>query len=410
MRIPSPAALFGLGGLPLETQRGLVVALSTSVAVIMGVNLLYPVLPPMMLQLGVDESAIGLVVTAYTVPMIFVAPLAGAWADLRGRRPVLFVGMLIFGIAGALIGLAPNFEAVLALRVVQGIGAGLITPLTIVLLSDLLEGERETSAQGLKVVLDRVGISVIPLLAGLLALVSWSLPFFLFALAVPIAFLGMLWLPEFKQHEKKRGARAYLGGFGEVWRRPRLLIAFTAGSLRFFLDYGYFTYLPIYLALSRGTSSAVSGLLFGCFAAGAMVTASQAGRLARGRDPARLVFVGFVLSGISVALIPMLPNDWLVGLSMAIYGLGNGIISPLQKSLLMGNAPRDIRAGVVSLDRLFQQIAKSAAPTAMGVLLVVASVESIFWVLGALSFGSVALAAILLSRQRRAQPAVEAAA
>src|SRR6266540_275436 len=123
MRRPSLGAAFGLGGLPADTQRGLLVALSTSVASVMGVNLVYPVLPPMMQQLGVDQSAVGLVITVYTVPMIFVAPVAGAMADLHGRRAVLFGGMLLFGLAGA----------------------GALMPLTIVLLSDLLEGERETS-------------------------------------------------------------------------------------------------------------------------------------------------------------------------------------------------------------------------------------------------------------------------
>jgi ACDE family multidrug resistance protein len=395
LSLASPGALFGLSGLAAHTQRGLAIAFSTSIAVIMGVNLVYPVLPPMMQQLGVDESAIGLVVTVYTVPMIFLAPVAGAVADLHGRRWLLFFGMVLFGLAGAAIGLAPSFEWVLALRVLQGVGASAITPLTIVLLSDLLEGEQESGAQGMKVFLDRIGTAVIPALAGVLAILSWSLPFFLFALALPVAFLGLAWLPETRP-EASPGLRAYLGGFRGIGHRPKLWVAFSAGFLRFFLDYAYFTYLPIYLALARGASPATTGLLFTCFAAGAMVTASQAGRLARGRDPAQLVFVGFLLAGGSVLLVPFVPT-LLAGLSLFVYGLGNGLISPLQKSLLTRNAPPDIRAGVVSLDRVVQQVAKSLAPGAMGALLLVADVSAIFWTLGALSLGSVALAALLLS-------------
>ena len=68
--------------------------------------------------------------------------------------------------------------------------------------------------------------------------------------------------------------------------RPRLFVAFVAGSLRFFLDYGYFTYLPIYLALARGTSTVVIGALLAAFALGAIASASQAWRLTRARDPA----------------------------------------------------------------------------------------------------------------------------
>ncbi|MBI4493041.1 MAG: MFS transporter [Chloroflexi bacterium] len=406
MRVPSAGALFGLGGLPAQTQRGLVVAFSTSVASIMGVNLVYPVLPPMMQQLGVDTAAIGLVVTVYSVPMIFLSPLAGAVADLHGRRPLLFGGMLLFGLAGAGVGLAPSFEWVLLLRALQGVGASAIMPLTIVLLSDLLEeGQRESSAQGAKVVLDRVGMIVIPPVAGMLAMLSWGLAFYLFALAVPVAFLGLAWLPETRRAEHA-SLRAYLGSFSGIGRRPRLLVAFSAGFLRFFLDYGYFTYLPIYLAFARDISPATTGLLLGCFAVGAMVTASLVGRLARGRDPAHLVFLGFVLAGGSVLVIPVLPGAALVGVSLFVYGLGNGIISPLQKSLLTRNAPPDVRAGVVSLDRVVQQVAKSLAPGAMGALLLVADMTAIFWALGVLSLASVALAALLLGAWGRAREAV----
>jgi MFS family permease len=175
-----------------------------------------------------------------------------------------------------------------------------------------------------------------------------------------------------------------------------LIFAFAAGSLRFFLDYAYFTYLPIYLALTRGTSPVTYGLLFIGFTVGAMVTASQAGRLVRGREPATLVLIGFVLSGVSIVVIPMLPAEPLVAVSLFVYGLGNGVISPLQKSLLTRNAPLEIRGGVISLDRLGQQIAKSLGPAAMGALLLVADVAAIFWILGAFSFVAVALAAPLV--------------
>jgi MFS transporter, ACDE family, multidrug resistance protein len=394
MRGWSPGAWFGLGGLPAPTRRALGIAFATSIVNVTGVQAVFPVLPPLMQQLGVGEAAIGLVVTAYTVPIIFLAPVAGAVADLHGRRPLLFFGLLLFGGAGAAISLAPTFETVLVLRVLQGAGAGAIAPLTIVLLGDLVEGDRESSAQGLKVVLDRVALFAIPFAAGVLAAAAWQLPFLLFLLAVPVAGLSLVWLPETRQG-RAGGMGAYLGSLSAVGRRPRLLLAFGAGFLRFFLDYGYFTYLPIYLALTRGTSPAAVGLLFGAFAAGAMVTASQAGRLVRGRDPAHLVFVGFALAGASVLVIPLLPGVALVGAALFVYGLGNGLISPLQKSLLTRNAPPESRAGVISLDRLLQQVAKSLAPGAMGVLLLVADVSAVFWVLGALSLASVALAAVV---------------
>ena len=120
------------------------------------------------------------------------------------------------------------------------------------------------------------------------------------------------------------------------------------------------------------------------------------------------MFFGFVLAGLSVLVIPILPATLLVGVSLFVYGLGNGIISPLQKSLLTQNAPREVRAGVVSLDRVVQQVAKSLAPGAMGALLLVADVSAVFWVLGALSLASIVLAALLLGAWGRKAEAVAA--
>jgi predicted MFS family arabinose efflux permease len=243
---------------------------------------------------------------------------------------------------------------------------------------------------------------VVPALAGTLVAISWSAPFLVFALALPIALLGLAWLPD-RHRPEHASLRSYVGSFRGIGRRPRLLLAFGAGFLRFFLDYAYFTYLPIFLALSRGTSPVTIGLLFAAFALGAIVTASQAGRLVRDRDPASLVFVGFALAGGSVVAMPLLPNEGLQGASMFVYGLGNGLISPLQKNLLTRNAPADLRAGVVSLDRVVQQVAKTLAPAVMGLVLLAVDVTAIFWLLGALSLGSVALASVFLGDQGRAK-------
>jgi hypothetical protein len=77
-------------------------------------------------------------------------------------------------------------------------------------------------------------------------------------------------------------------------------------------------------------------------------------------------------------------------------------------SLLTQNAPADVRAGVVSLDRVVQQVAKSLAPGVMGLLLLVADVTAVFWVLGGLSLVSIVLAALLIGAWGRAHKVIAA--
>ena len=71
----------------------------------------------------------------------------------------------------------------------------------------------------------------------------------------------------------------------------------------------------------------------------------------------------------------------------------------MQKSLLTQNAPTELRGGIISFDRLIQQVSKTVSTTVGGLLLVAANLATIFWLLGLLSFISVALMAALLPKR-----------
>jgi predicted MFS family arabinose efflux permease len=272
--------------------------------------------------------------------------------------------------------------------------------LTIVLIGDLLEGDSEIGGQGLKVFLDRVGYMILPPLGGFLATFAWYWPFAFYFFTVPLGIMALLWMPETRGHPQS-GTKAYLGDILRLARHPKLLIAFSAGFLRFFLDYGFLTYLPLFLVRTHGVSTATAGLLYVFFAAGAMITSSQAGRLAAGRDKASLLFIAFVISGLSIISVPFIPNVWLVGASLFFYGIANGVISPMQKSLLTQNAPAELRGGIVSVDRLIQQVSKTTSTSIVGLMLVSADLSTIFWMVGILSLVSVVLMALLLPRSAR---------
>ena len=395
----SLSILFGLGELAPSKRRALTLVFASSMALMMGVNFIQPALPAMTQAFGISDSALGLVMTVYTGPAIILAPLFGIVADLYGRRLLLAWGLVLFGLSGTAIAFAPTFGWVLALRAIQGIGFSAVIPLTIVLIGDLLEGDSEVGGQGLKVFLDRIGYLVFPPLGGILAAIAWFWPFALYLIVVPLGLMILFWMPETKASGNSGGTWSYLKDMLRLTRRPRLLVAFSAGFLRFFLDYGFLTYFPLFLVRSHGISTATAGFLYAFFSAGAMLTSSQAGRLAAGHDKARLLFLAFVVSGAALVAVPFLPGVWLVGTALFFYGLANGVISPMQKSLLTQNAPTELRGGIISFDRLIQQVSKTVSTTVVGLLLVAANLSTIFWMLGILSFISVALMATLLPKR-----------
>jgi MFS transporter, ACDE family, multidrug resistance protein len=397
MRALSLTALFGLGELAPERRRALTLVYSTSVALVMGVNFIQPALPALTQPFGISDAALGLVMTMLTAPAIFLAPVFGVVADLFGRRLLLAWGLIFYGIFGAAMAFAPTFTWLLFFRAIQGVAYSAVIPLTIVLIGDLLEGDNEIGGQGLKVFLDRVGYFVLPPLGGLLATIAWYWPFTCYFLTVPLGIAAFFWMPETKG-QRMNGAKGYLGDVMRLTRHPRLLVAFSAGFMRFFLDYGFLTYFPLFLVRTQGISTATAGLLYIFFSVGAMITSSQAARLAAGRDKTHLLFVAFLVSGIAVIAVPFIPGVWLTGSALFFYGLANGVISPMQKSLLTQNAPAEMRGGIVSFDRLIQQVSKTTSTSIVGLLLVTAELRTIFWFLGILSVASVVLMAALLPR------------
>lgn len=391
------AAFFGLANLAPDKARALSIVYGTSVALMMGVNFIQPALPALSEPFQVSDAQLSWMMTLFTAPAIFLSPIFGLIADLYGRRALLGYGLMIFGLFGAAMALAPSYAWLLAFRTLQGIGFAAVTPLTIVLIGDLLAGDEEVSGQGLKVFLDRIGYLVFPPLGGLLAAIAWFWPFVSYLLAVPLGLIALFYMPETTPKQKKKAAH-YLGDILRLTRHPRLMIAFSAGFLRFFLDYGFLTYFPLFLVRSHGISTATAGLLYIFFAAGAMVTASQAGRISTGRDKANVLFIAFAISGGAVLAVPFVSNIWLIGGALFFYGLANGVISPMQKSLITQNAPAELRGGIVAFDRLIQQVSKTTSTSIVGLLLVSAQLPTIFWMLGVLSFISVALMALLLPR------------
>lgn len=397
----SIGTLFGLEKLAPDKARALSIVYASSIALMMGVNFIQPALPALSEPFHVSDAQLSWVMTLFTAPAIVLSPLCGVVADLYGRRLLLGIGLIVFGLFGTAMAFAPNFAWLLLFRTLQGIGFSAVIPLTIVLIGDLLEGDKEISGQGLKVFLDRIGYFVFPPLGGLLATIAWFWPFVFYLVTIPVGVVALLWMPETKGQRRDRPT-AYLGDILRLTRHPRLVIAFSAGFLRFFLDYGFLTYFPLFLVRTHGVSTATAGLLYIFFSIGAMVTSSQAGRIAAGRDKANLLFLAFVVSGVSVVAVPFIADVWLVGGALLFYGLANGVISPMQKSLLTQNAPAELRGGIVSFDRLIQQVSKTTSTSIVGLLLVSTELPTIFWSLGILSFVSVGLMACLLPRGQKA--------
>lgn len=363
----------------------LAIALATSVVVVSGVSLIYPVLPIISGDLSISEAEIGIVIAAFTLPAVVLAPVFGLIADFHGRRWLLSAGLLLFAIAGVGAATSGDFTTLILWRIVQGIAMSALSPLTIVLLSDLCGArDQELAAQGWKVAIDRIAMIVFPILGGLLAAVSWRSAFLPFLFTLPVAVAAILYMPETRPREPTT-LRLYFTSIAQALQEPKIVLAFAVGFFRFFLDYGFFIYLPLFLTLRHGTTPIVSAIMLAISAAGAIITAITVRRLSAVMTIERLLALAFLITGLGLATITVQSPLWLIATGTFAIGLGNGLISPLQKSMITRASPPALRGGVISCDRVIQQIAKSLAPTCLGLLLLVAPIEAVFYGLVAMS-------------------------
>jgi predicted MFS family arabinose efflux permease len=387
------------GAIPASSQHArmtvpLAIALLSSAVIVAGTNLMYPLLPLIAADLGVEESRIGLVIAAYTAPAVVLAPLFGLVADLYGRRWLLIGGLTLFAVAGLAAALTPTFDQLLLARVVQGIGMSALSPLTIVLLTDLAKDrEQELDAQGKKVAIDRVAIIAFPLVGGALALISWRAALLCYAAALVAVAVAYLWMPETRA-PGKASLGGYLRDMLSALKERRVWLAFAVGFLRFVLDYGYFVYMPLFLGLRYGASVVVMSAMVSISAAGAIVTAVSVRRLSAFASIERLLTIAFLLSAVGLVIVVSQPPLWFVAIGSFLIGLGNGLISPLQKTLITRTAPPALRGGVISCDRMVQQLAKSLSPTLLGLLLLVGPMEAVLSILIVVSAVGVGLMAM----------------
>lgn len=149
-------------------------------------------LPTIGRDLELGASGLEWVVNAYTVALMVLVLPAGRLADRFGRRRLFVIGLVVFGVASLAAGLASDGAMLLAARVVQGAGAGLMGPASLALVGET-GGRRRAAAVGGWAAAAAAGLALGPLLGAVLTeQLGWS---WIFLADVPLVVLGLALVP-----------------------------------------------------------------------------------------------------------------------------------------------------------------------------------------------------------------------
>src|SRR6201991_4482510 len=119
----------------MRNSRWTLVAMSLGFAVVqLDVSVLNVAIRPIGTDLGGGLSALQWIVSAYTITFAAFILSAGALGDRIGARRVFVAGFAVFTAASAACGLAPDIGALIAARAIQGVGAAVLVPCSLILL------------------------------------------------------------------------------------------------------------------------------------------------------------------------------------------------------------------------------------------------------------------------------------
>jgi EmrB/QacA subfamily drug resistance transporter len=146
-------------------------------------------LPSIQRDFDASLSALEWVINGYTLAFAVLLVTGGRLGDIFGRRKVFLIGVVVFAAASATIGLAPTEEWLVASRVIQGIGAALMMPGTLSIISNAFPPHERGKAIGTWAGVSAIALALGPVLGGWLTEeVSWRAIFYL---NIPVAILAV---------------------------------------------------------------------------------------------------------------------------------------------------------------------------------------------------------------------------
>ncbi len=219
------------------------IALMAVIASVSGLNVAQPQLA---VEFDAAQSIVLWIINIYTISLAALLLPLGAIGDRLGRKPVLLAGLAVFGVASVAAGLATSAEAMLAARFLSGVGAAMIMPVTLAVITSTFPDDERSKAIGVWTgVAGGGGILGMYLSALLVDLASWRWLFALpVALVLAAATMTLRSVPNSREESEHRfdaigslaSMVAVLGlifvlheGPGQGWTAPLTLLSLLIG-------------------------------------------------------------------------------------------------------------------------------------------------------------------------------------
>jgi len=360
-------------------SKNLQIIFSVTMIAVMGVTSIAPVLPKISSGLHVSAKSIGWLITAFTLPGVFLSPIFGMLSDRFGRKIVLVPSLLIFGTAGTLCFFTKDFKLLLLLRFIQGTGSASIGSLNITIIGDLFKGKDRIDAMGYNSTVLSVGTAVYPAIGGALAILGWNYPFLLSLFAFPSAILVLFFIDSVET-SSSMSIKNYFKETSKLLKNSNVFGYYIASLATFILLYGVLiTYFPFFMKSKFGADSFLIGIVLSSAAIATAVAAFNLGHLINRFSSKKLVLFAFFAYALSIFFVKITNNFYLIFIPVLLYGMGNGINIPNVQNSIASAATVESRGMFMSINSMVLRLGQTVGPLLFGIVMSFAGINGIFY-------------------------------
>jgi len=296
-----------------------------------------PAIPVFAKSFGVNNAAIGLMVSAFAITRFASGLISGLMVDKFGERKVFSTGVFMVSLFTFLAGVAQSYEQLLFFRAAGGLGSSMfsVAASSVILrsVSDDQRGHAQSVYQGSFIVGGMAG----PAIGGVLSVISLRAPFFVYSVllfcsgVVALFFLKGDSIGAKVKNDKAEPATTVREALAMPPYRIALVLAFIGTWVFFGMRASI---LPVFVTEELNSTTAVVGYGFAISAIVQGAILIKAGRFsdAKGRRAASIIGANVVFVGVLVLTFAV--NAWMFLLSMVILGFGGAFLSTTPASIV----------------------------------------------------------------------------
>jgi MFS family permease len=311
------------------------VAASFFVAV--GFGIVMPAIPVFAKSFGVNNAAIGLMVSAFAITRFCSGLISGTLVDRFGERAVFSTGIFMVSLFTFLAGISQSYEQLLVFRAAGGLGSSMFSVAASSVILRAVSDDQRSQAQSVYQGSFIVGGMAGPAIGGLLSVISLRAPFFVYSILLFCSGLVAFFFLKGDSigRKPKNNSTEDATTIREALAMPAYRIALVLAFIGTWVFFGMrSSILPVFVTEELNSTTAVVGYGFALSAVvqGAILLkagrfSDQKGRRAASIIGAHIVFVGVLILTFSV-------NAWMFLLSMIVLGFGGAFLSVTPASIV----------------------------------------------------------------------------